>query len=80
MKSKVYTIFSYLLYFKLYIIPLFISINPINIKNLKPLKYEVKRNFSDITKAKKMMNFEPKVLLEDGLKKTIEYYIKIYKK
>tara|TARA_X000000950_G_scaffold286150_1_gene394182 strand:+ start:357 stop:1337 length:981 start_codon:yes stop_codon:yes gene_type:complete len=52
----------------------------INIKNLKPLKYEVKHNFSDISKAKKNMNFEPKVLLEDGLKKTIEYYIKIYKK
>ncbi len=52
----------------------------INIKNLDPLKYEVKRNYSDISKAKKMMNFEPTVPLEDGLKKTIEYYIKIYKK
>ena len=52
----------------------------INIKNLDPLKFEVKRNYSDISKAKKMMNFEPKVPLEEGLKKTIEYYIKIYKK
>jgi dTDP-glucose 4,6-dehydratase len=28
----------------------------------------------DITKAKKMLNWEPKVSLEEGLKKTIEYF------
>ena len=32
----------------------------IKIENLKPLKYEVKYNFSDISKAKKIMNFKQK--------------------
>lgn len=31
----------------------------------------------DITKAKKLLNWKPKVLLDDGLKKTIEYFQKI---
>lgn len=30
----------------------------------------------EISKAKKMLNWEPKVSLNDGLKKTIEYYMK----
>lgn len=31
----------------------------------------------DIEKARKYLNFEPKISLEDGLKKTIEYYKKL---
>jgi nucleoside-diphosphate-sugar epimerase len=30
--------------------------------------------FADISKAKKVLNWEPKVSLDDGLQKTIEYY------
>jgi nucleoside-diphosphate-sugar epimerase len=32
------------------------------------------RRQPDITKAKKVLDWEPKVSLEQGLKKTIEYY------
>ena len=33
-----------------------------------------KRRCPDITKAKKLLNWQPKVSLEDGLKKTIGYF------
>ena len=33
------------------------------------------RRCPDITLAKKILNWEPKVSLEDGLEKTIEYFI-----
>lgn len=54
------------------------------IKNLIPTKSEVvheslyeddpKRRCPDISKAKQLLGWEPKVALEDGLKSTIEYF------
>lgn len=41
-------------------------------------KYEdVRRRYPDISKAKKLLGFEPKIKLEDGLKKTIEWQRKV---
>jgi nucleoside-diphosphate-sugar epimerase len=39
-----------------------------------------KRRCPDISKAKRVLNWEPKVGLEEGLKMTLEYFKEIYKK
>jgi len=39
-------------------------------------KEDVRRNFGDISKAKRMVGYEPKVSLEEGLRRTIEWYKK----
>jgi len=36
---------------------------------------DVKRNFSDISKAKKILGWNPKTKIKDGLEKTLEYFI-----
>jgi UDP-glucose 4-epimerase len=36
---------------------------------------DVKRNFSDISKAKEMLGFEPKVELSRGLKITLDWFL-----
>lgn len=51
------------------------------IKDIKIIKREprigdVKRNYSDTTKAKKRLNWEPKVNQIEGLSKTVEYFIR----
>jgi len=38
-------------------------------------KGEVKRNYSDISKAKRMLGFEPKVGLEEGLERTFLWFL-----
>lgn len=38
-----------------------------------------KRRNPDITKAKKLLHWEPKVTLEDGLRKTIDYFTQVVK-
>ena len=51
-------------------------------KRVRPEKSEVERLWVDNTKAKKMLGWKPKVLLDDGLKSTIEWIsenIGIYK-
>jgi len=45
-----------------------------------PLPDDPKRRKPDITKAKKILNWEPSVKLEDGLKKTIPYFKRKLKK
>jgi len=35
---------------------------------------DVKRNYSDISKARKMLGFNPKFTLETGLKNTFDYF------
>ncbi len=37
---------------------------------------DVKRNYSDTTKAKQILNWQPKVSQKEGLVKTVEYFIK----
>ena len=44
-------------------------------KNMMPMQPgDVPRTSADITKAKKLLGFEPKVKVEQGLKKFIEWY------
>ncbi len=43
---------------------------------LRPDKSEVERLWVDNRKAKKFMNWEPKVSLDEGLKRTIEWISK----
>lgn len=39
-------------------------------------KGEVRRNFSDISKAQRMLNWEPKWSVKDGLRVTVEWFVK----
>ena len=56
-------------------------INQILEKNIKPI-YEkarlgdVKYSLADISKAKKLLSYKPKITIKEGLKKTIEWYKK----
>lgn len=43
--------------------------------NAKTRVGDVKRNFSDTTKAKKMLGWQPTMNLKDGLQKTVEYFL-----
>jgi len=40
----------------------------------KPRPGDVRRHFADISKARKLLNFEPKVSIEEGIQKYIEWY------
>ena len=46
----------------------------INTTFTKPRQGDIKHSVADITKAKKMLGYEPKISLEEGLKKTVRYY------
>ncbi|MFW6041261.1 MAG: GDP-mannose 4,6-dehydratase [Thermoplasmatota archaeon] len=39
---------------------------------------EIYRNYADISKAKKIMGFEPSISLEEGIKETVEWFLKNY--
>jgi UDP-glucose 4-epimerase len=47
----------------------------VNIKYSEKRLGDVKRNYSDISKAKKILGFEPNYELSKGLSKTFEYFI-----
>lgn len=58
------------------------SLNKIIGKNIKPKFLPVRagdvfRTLADISKIKKVMNFEPKVNFEEGLKRTVEWFDKM---
>jgi UDP-glucose 4-epimerase len=40
----------------------------------EPRKGDVKHSLADISKGKRLLNYEPKVRIETGLKKTVEYF------
>lgn len=44
-----------------------------------PRKGDVKRNCSDISKARNLLRYEPKYSLEEGLKVTFKYFLKKYR-
>jgi len=46
----------------------------IKIMNSDPRPGDVKCNFADISKAKRMLNWQPKVSLSEGLEKTVEWF------
>jgi UDP-glucose 4-epimerase len=41
---------------------------------------EIKRNYTEISKAKRILNFQPKVKLEKGVSLTVENYLTLFKK
>jgi len=43
-------------------------------KHVAPREHDIRNRLSDITKMKKVLRFTPKISLEEGLKKTIEWY------
>ncbi len=55
------------------------SAQKVNIVHGKSRIGDVKRNFSDISKAKNTLGYEPRFNLDEGLKHTFEYFKKIAK-
>lgn len=51
------------------------GINDINVINGDTRLGDVKRNYSDTSKAKNKLGWQPKVSQEEGLKKTVEYFV-----
>lgn len=49
-------------------------------KLTKAVEDDPQRRKPDISRAKKFLNWEPKVSLNEGLKKTIEYFTKEVKR
>jgi UDP-glucose 4-epimerase len=47
----------------------------VNIIHTEPRVGDVKRNYSDISKAKNLLGFEPKYTLEEGLRRTYDYFV-----
>jgi UDP-glucose 4-epimerase len=41
----------------------------------EPLPADVRRNFSDISKAKRILGFQPQYSLEQGLRETLQYFL-----
>lgn len=53
-----------------------LDIMKVNVKEIHgpPKEGEVRRSCLDYTQAKKILNFNPKIEIKDGIKKTVEYY------
>ncbi len=46
---------------------------PFKVKFVKGFKFDIKRRVPDVSKVKKMINWQPKVKFEDGLKEVISW-------
>ena len=46
---------------------------PFKVKYVKGFKFDIKRRVPDVTKTKKILNWEPKVKFENGLKEVIKW-------
>lgn len=44
------------------------------VERLRPSRSEIKRVVADISKARKLLGWEPKISLEEGLRRTIEWF------
>jgi len=53
------------------------KINPV-VELKKMRKSELGNNYPNISKAKKILNWSPKISLLKGLKQTLKYYKKLY--
>lgn len=53
-----------------------IGLKNIKIKNTEKRLGDVMRNYSDTSKARELLGWTPKINLRDGIKKTVEYFIK----
>ena len=52
------------------------GVNDINVINGETRLGDVKRNYSDTSKAKNRLGWQPKMNQDEGLKKTVEYFVK----
>ncbi len=46
-----------------------------NIQYLQPNKADMKKTWADISKAKKLLDWEPKINIDEGLKRTVKWYL-----
>ncbi len=46
-----------------------------NIQYLEPNKADMKETWADISKAKKLLNWEPKIDIDEGLNRTVKWYL-----
>ena len=53
------------------------GINNVQVRHEAPRRGDVLRNFSDSTKAKEILGWEAEVEIEDGLKRTVEWFTKL---
>jgi UDP-glucose 4-epimerase len=56
------------------------GIKDVDVSHGPPRRGEVRRNFSDTSKARKLLGWQAQVELETGLKKTWEWFSKVYEK
>ncbi len=54
--------------------------NKLNYKIMNTAKYEIKKQYLSAVKAKRVLGWRPKYSLEEGLKKTMGYYIDLLSK
>ena len=52
------------------------GIKDVKVKHGAPLKGEIRRNFSDTSKAQKFLGWQSEVKLKEGIEKTVNWYIK----
>jgi len=48
----------------------------IEVRNSEPRQGDVKRNFSDTSKAKKILHWQSEVSLQEGLERTVQWYLR----
>ena len=53
-----------------------ITSQDINVNEGQARVGDMKRNFSDISKAKEILKWEPRKNLDDGLRETVEYFLR----
>ena len=46
---------------------------PFKVNFVKGFEFDIKRRVPDVSKVKKMINWEPKVKFEDGLKEVVSW-------
>jgi UDP-glucose 4-epimerase len=51
------------------------GIHNVQVVNAQPRPGDVKRNYSDTSKALKMLDWQPRFALKDGLKETLQYFL-----
>jgi UDP-glucose 4-epimerase len=56
------------------------GIKNVLLKNVSPRLGDVKRNFSDTSKAHKILGWHPKVPLDEGISKTVSYFLNKFNK
>lgn len=51
-----------------------IGVESVEIQHLNSIEDDPQRRKPDITRAKKILNWEPRISLKEGLQKTIDYF------